>query len=32
VLAYQTYRKQASNLPSATGAKRPVILGKVTYA
>jgi anhydro-N-acetylmuramic acid kinase len=31
VLAYQTWRKRPSNLPSATGAKRPVILGKVTY-
>jgi anhydro-N-acetylmuramic acid kinase len=30
VLAYQTWRRKPSNLPSATGARRPVILGKVT--
>ena len=30
VLAYQTWRRKASNLPSATGARRPVILGKLT--
>jgi anhydro-N-acetylmuramic acid kinase len=31
LLAYQTWRKQPGNIPSATGAKRPVILGKVSY-
>jgi len=31
VLAYETWRKKPSNLPSATGAKRPVILGKVSF-
>jgi anhydro-N-acetylmuramic acid kinase len=30
VLAYQTYRRRASNLPSATGASKPVILGKIS--
>jgi anhydro-N-acetylmuramic acid kinase len=29
VLAYQTWRRRPSNLPSATGARRPVILGKI---
>jgi anhydro-N-acetylmuramic acid kinase len=31
VLAYQTWHRQPSNIPSATGAKRPAILGKVSY-
>ncbi len=31
VLAYQTWHRQPSNLPSATGAARPVVLGKVAY-
>ncbi len=31
LLAYQTWNRQPSNLPSATGARRPVILGKVCY-
>jgi len=30
VLAYETFRKRPSNLPSATGARRPVVLGKIT--
>jgi anhydro-N-acetylmuramic acid kinase len=32
VLACQTLRKQPGNVPAATGAKKPVILGKVCYA
>jgi anhydro-N-acetylmuramic acid kinase len=32
VLAYQTWRREPSNIPSATGAKKPVILGKISYA
>jgi anhydro-N-acetylmuramic acid kinase len=30
ILAYQTWRRKPSNLPSATGARRPVVLGKIT--
>jgi anhydro-N-acetylmuramic acid kinase len=29
VLAYETYHQRANNLPSATGAKHPVVLGKI---
>jgi anhydro-N-acetylmuramic acid kinase len=32
LLAFQTWNHKPSNLPSATGAKRPVILGKISYA
>jgi anhydro-N-acetylmuramic acid kinase len=32
LLAWQTWHRQAGNVPSATGAKRPAILGQVTYA
>ena len=32
LLAYHTWRRVPSNIPSATGAKRPAILGKVNYA
>ncbi len=32
VLAYETWRRRPSNVPSATGAKRPTILGKISYA
>jgi len=32
LLAYQTWRRKPSNIPSATGAKRPAILGKISYA
>ena len=32
LLAYQTWEGRPSNLPSATGAKRPAILGKLSYA
>ncbi|MCI0355723.1 MAG: anhydro-N-acetylmuramic acid kinase [Acidobacteria bacterium] len=31
VLAYQTWRRQPSNVPAATGARRAVVLGKVSY-
>jgi anhydro-N-acetylmuramic acid kinase len=32
VLGYETLRKRPANVPGATGAKRPVVLGKVCYA
>jgi anhydro-N-acetylmuramic acid kinase len=32
VLAYQTWHRQPGNIPSATGADRPAILGKISYA
>jgi anhydro-N-acetylmuramic acid kinase len=32
VLAHQTWHHRPSNVPSATGAKRPAILGKISYA
>ena len=32
LLAYQTWNRRPSNVPSATGAKRPAILGKISYA
>jgi len=32
VLAYETWHRRPSNVPSATGAKRPAVLGKVSYA
>jgi anhydro-N-acetylmuramic acid kinase len=32
VLAFETWNRQPSNVPSATGAKRPAILGKISYA
>ena len=31
VLAYETWHRRPSNVPSATGATRPVVLGKVSY-
>lgn len=31
VLAYQTWQRRPSNIPGATGAARPVILGQVSY-
>ena len=30
MLAYQTHQRRAGNLPSATGARKPVILGKIS--
>jgi len=32
VLAYETWSRRPSNVPSATGAQRRVILGKISYA
>jgi len=32
VLAYETWHRRPSNVPSATGAKRPAVLGKISYA
>ena len=32
LLAYQTWKQRPGNIPSATGAKRAVILGKISYA
>ena len=32
LLAWQTWHRLPGNVPKATGAKRPVILGQVTYA
>jgi anhydro-N-acetylmuramic acid kinase len=31
LLAYETWNRRPSNLPSATGAHRPAILGKISY-
>ena len=31
VLAHETWHRRPSNLPSATGAKRPAVLGKISY-
>jgi len=31
LMAYQTWNRQPSNIPAATGAKRPAILGKISY-
>jgi len=32
LLAYETWHRRPSNVPSATGARRPAILGKISYA
>jgi anhydro-N-acetylmuramic acid kinase len=31
LLAYETWHRRPSNVPSATGAKRPAVLGKISY-
>jgi anhydro-N-acetylmuramic acid kinase len=31
LLAYQTWNQLPGNVPSATGAKRAVVLGKISY-
>jgi len=32
LLAYETFYQRPANIPSATGARRPAILGKISYA
>jgi anhydro-N-acetylmuramic acid kinase len=32
VLAHETWHRRPSNVPSATGARRPAIVGKISYA
>lgn len=32
ILAYETFHDRASNLPAATGAHKPAILGKISYS
>jgi anhydro-N-acetylmuramic acid kinase len=32
VLAHETWHRRPSNVPSATGAQRPAVLGKISYA
>ena len=32
LLAYETWHRRPSNIPAATGARRPAILGKISYA
>ena len=32
LLAYETFNQRPANLPSATGASGPAILGKISYA
>jgi anhydro-N-acetylmuramic acid kinase len=32
LLAYETWHRRVSNVPSATGAKQAVVLGKISYA
>ncbi len=31
VLAHETWHRRASNVPSATGARRAAVLGKISY-
>lgn len=32
LLAYETWNRRTSNVPAATGANRPAVLGKISYA
>jgi anhydro-N-acetylmuramic acid kinase len=32
LMAFETWNRRPSNVPSATGAKRPAVLGKISYA
>jgi anhydro-N-acetylmuramic acid kinase len=32
LMAYETFHQRPSNVPSATGARRPAILGKISFA
>jgi anhydro-N-acetylmuramic acid kinase len=32
LLAFQTWHRQPSNIPTATGAQHPAVLGKISYA
>ena len=32
LLAYESFHRRPSNLPSATGARGPAILGNISYA
>jgi len=32
LMAYETFHQRPANLPSATGARGPAILGKISYA
>jgi len=31
LLAYRTWHRQPGNVPTATGARRPAVLGKISY-
>jgi anhydro-N-acetylmuramic acid kinase len=31
LLAYQTWHREPANVPAATGAKKPAVLGKISY-
>jgi anhydro-N-acetylmuramic acid kinase len=31
ILAHETWNRRPSNVPAATGAKRPVVLGKISW-
>jgi anhydro-N-acetylmuramic acid kinase len=32
ILAYESWHRRSGNLPAATGAKKPAVLGKISYA